>query len=73
LITRGAYEYVIEVDVVSFKFFLCTVPAKLTTTVKGDLLKFLNYNIQHCFIYRPSDSTVSVDAGINPRAVAALV
>ena len=28
------------------------------------------YNIQHCFICRPSDSTVSEDAGIEPRAVA---
>jgi hypothetical protein len=28
--------------------------------------------IQHCFICRPSDSTVSVDAGIEPRAVATL-
>ncbi len=27
--------------------------------------------IQHCFIYRPSDSTVSEDAGIEPRTVAA--
>jgi hypothetical protein len=26
--------------------------------------------IQHCFIYRPSDSTVSEDAGIEPRTVA---
>ena len=26
--------------------------------------------IQHCFIYRPSDSTVSKDAGIEPRTVA---
>jgi hypothetical protein len=28
------------------------------------------YDIQHCFIYRPSDSTVSEDAGIEPRTVA---
>jgi hypothetical protein len=28
------------------------------------------YFIQHCFICRPSDSTVSVDAGIEPRTVA---
>jgi hypothetical protein len=26
--------------------------------------------IQHCFICRPSDSTVSEDAGIEPRTVA---
>jgi hypothetical protein len=28
------------------------------------------YCIQHCFICRPSDSTVSEDAGIEPRTVA---
>ena len=31
---------------------------------------FYQYFIQHCFIYRPSDSTVSEDAGIEPRTVA---
>jgi hypothetical protein len=30
------------------------------------------YCIQHCFICRPSDSTVSEDAGIEPRTVATL-
>ncbi len=28
---------------------------------------FFMYDIQHCFICRPSDSTVSGDAGIEPR------
>ncbi len=28
------------------------------------------YDIQHCFIYRPSDSTLSEDAGIEPGTVA---
>ncbi len=28
------------------------------------------YDIQHCFIYRPSDSPLSEDAGIEPRTVA---
>jgi hypothetical protein len=28
------------------------------------------YDIQHCFICRLSDSTVSEDAGIEPRTVA---
>jgi hypothetical protein len=28
------------------------------------------YDIQHCFICRPSDSTVSEDAGIEPRIIA---
>ncbi len=29
--------------------------------------KFFKYIIQHCFICRPSGSTVSEDAGIEPR------
>jgi hypothetical protein len=29
-----------------------------------------SYYIQHCFICRPSDSTVPTDAGIEPRTVA---
>jgi hypothetical protein len=33
---------------------------------------FLKYYIQHCFICRPLDSTVSEDAGIEPRTVATL-
>jgi hypothetical protein len=44
----------------------------------SDLLHFFSfnlgrkesYNIQHCFICRPSDSTVPTDAGIEPRTVA---
>jgi hypothetical protein len=31
---------------------------------------FFSSYIQHCFICRPSDSTVSTDAGIEPRTVA---
>jgi hypothetical protein len=31
---------------------------------------FFMYDIQHCFICRPSDSTESEDAGIEPRTVA---
>jgi hypothetical protein len=30
------------------------------------------YDIQYCFICRPSDSTVSEDAGIEPMSVATL-
>jgi hypothetical protein len=41
-----------------FKYFL------------GDFFFFCSYNIQHCFICRPSDSTVPTDAGIEPRTVA---
>ncbi len=36
----------------------------------GGFFLFLSYNIQHCFICRPSDSTVPTDAGIVPRTVA---
>ncbi len=36
-------------------------------SLNGD---FFMYHIQHCFICRPSDSTVSEDAGIEPRTVA---
>jgi hypothetical protein len=42
---------------------------KLST---GDLLDFLKYFIQNCFICRPSDSAVSEDAWIEPRIVATL-
>jgi hypothetical protein len=31
---------------------------------------FYMYDIQHCFVCRPSDSTVLKDAGIEPRIVA---
>jgi hypothetical protein len=31
---------------------------------------FFSYCIQHCFICRPSDSTVPTDAGIESRTVA---
>ncbi len=33
----------------------------------GGFFSFRSYNIQHCFIRRPSDSTVPTDAGIEPR------
>jgi hypothetical protein len=36
----------------------------------GGFFLFCSYNIQHCFICRPSDSTVPTDAGIEPRTVA---
>ncbi len=36
---------------------------------KSAFLKF-SYYIQHCFICRPSDSTVPTVAGIEPRTVA---
>ncbi len=36
----------------------------------GYFLGFFSYCIQHCFICRPSDSTVPTNAGIEPRTVA---
>jgi hypothetical protein len=33
---------------------------------------FLKYFFQHCFICRPTDSTVSVDAGMESKTVATL-
>ncbi len=36
----------------------------------ADFLSFCSYSIQHCFICRPSDSTVPTDAGIEPRTIA---
>jgi hypothetical protein len=37
---------------------------------RGIFLIFSSYYIQHCFVYRLSDSTVPPDAGIVPRTVA---
>jgi hypothetical protein len=34
------------------------------------MLYFFIYDIQHCFICRPSDTTVSEDAGTEARTVA---
>ncbi len=41
----------------------------IRSIVKGDF-SFFMYDIQHCFICRPSESTVPEDAGIEPRTVA---
>jgi hypothetical protein len=40
------------------------------TFLWGGIFSFCSYNIQHCFICRPPDSTVPTDAGIEPRTVA---
>ncbi len=37
-----------------------------------DFFSFFRYVYQHCFICRPSDSTVSKDTGNEPRTVATL-
>jgi hypothetical protein len=43
--------------------------ARIVTVVFFNFYLFM-YFILHCFICRPSDSTVSEDAGIEPRTVA---
>ncbi len=44
---------------------------RVDTFFKGEFFGyFFMYDIQYCFICRPSDSTVSEDAGIEPRTVA---
>ncbi len=49
------------------------VDTEISLFSKGDFWGFLSVNfIQQFFIRRPSDSTVSEDAGIEPRTVAAL-
>jgi hypothetical protein len=47
---------------------------KFTLIVKGDFWILFSFrpDIPHCFICRPSDSTVSEDAGIEPRTVATM-
>jgi hypothetical protein len=47
----------------------CSLDVLLFSSIKGDFGIF-QYFIQHGFICRPSDSTVSEDAGIEPGAVA---
>ncbi len=53
-----------------------SVPFILTTVQVPNLAlthnKWITVCIQHCFICRPSDSTVSNDAGIESRTVATL-
>jgi hypothetical protein len=50
---------------------LWTERSRVTTelNLKGGFLIFFMSDIQHCFICRPSESTVSEDAGIEPRTV----
>jgi hypothetical protein len=44
--------------------------AKNTAEIGFFFFFYVRYSIPHCFICRPSDSTVSEDAGIEPRTVA---
>jgi hypothetical protein len=50
---------------------VCRILGLYAKKAKGRISIFL-YAIQHCFICRPSDSTVSEDAGIEPALTARL-
>ncbi len=55
-------------NVFSFALFACkgnTHNQRILRKKGSDF--FFSYYIQHCFIFRPSDSTVPTDAGIEPR------
>jgi hypothetical protein len=63
-----------------FTYYRCSPIFRMQIRNKGcillrgiclDFVLFI-YVIQHCFISHPSDSTVSEDAGIEPRTIAAL-
>jgi hypothetical protein len=58
---------------INLRFLLARPAAEFAQEVKIQFiffLSFLSYYIQHCFICRPSNSTVPTDAGIEPRTVA---
>ncbi len=52
-------------------FFLCNTKQN-TQHLRGIFLDFFMFFVQHCFICCPLDSSVSEDAGIEPRIVATL-
>jgi hypothetical protein len=53
--------------------FLYVTKVRTNILLKRGFFDFFKiYDIQHCFIRRPSDFTVSEDAGIEPRTVATL-
>jgi hypothetical protein len=62
--------------ITNLRFFLHVHYLRLSTPRVLSFFKnifwgiFSAYDIQHCFICRPSDSTVPTDAGIEPRTVA---
>jgi hypothetical protein len=56
--------------------FMDLISIRLNSTCKADrtlqaLYNFMRF-LQHCFTCRPSDPTVSEDAGIEPRTAATL-
>jgi hypothetical protein len=76
IISKLAFTHVsyliFQVDPVSFRYikFLSLFTIILILLCSWSFFFYVPYCIQHCFIYRPSDSTVSEDAGIEPRTVA---
>ncbi len=66
----------IQRQVLGTRGILNLVTLKKTSTLRQFLkvgfFGFFIFVIQHCFICRPSDSTVSDDDGIEPRTVATL-
>ncbi len=66
---------VLALTSVAFRPMTVEVPNLALTrneTNTSSWLNFFMYFIQHCLICRPSESTVSEDAGIEPRTVATL-
>jgi hypothetical protein len=63
--------HVFTVPCFGFKRYLMFLLDLLIVFLKGDFFFFM-YVIQQCFICRPSNSTVSEEAGIEPRSVATL-
>jgi hypothetical protein len=67
-----------SVTCLSFSVFSCVAERANWRESVGDgwarsqIMDFFMYDIQHCFICRPSDSTVSEDAEIEPRTVATI-
>jgi hypothetical protein len=53
-----------------FSFFYPLIFNPIYSPSSPSFFSFCSYNIQHCFICRPSDSTVPTDAGIEPTTVA---
>ncbi len=54
------------------KYYFFLIAGSLFLFFEGDSFGFLKHFFQHCFISRPSDSTVSLDARIELRTVATL-
>ena len=55
-------------DIKIISFGVSRLKNRRVTPNREEILS--KYCMQHCFICRPSDSTVSEDAGIEPRTVA---